>query len=90
MNSCSVLRFLPRGAKEVRAWTVLRGATASEAAVVIHSDFERGFIRAEIMKFSALERLGTEQAVRESGLLYIVGKDYCIQDGDIVHFRFNV
>ena len=78
------------GPKEVRAWTVRRGSTAPEAAGAIHSDFEKGFIRAEIMKYNDLVRLGSEQAVKESGLLHVEGKEYSIEDWDVVFFRFNV
>ena len=85
-----LLTFFTAGPKEVHAWTVRKGATAPEAAGVIHSDFEKGFIRAEIMKYEDLIRLKTEQAVKDSGLLHIEGRDYLIEDGDIVHFRFNV
>ncbi len=85
-----LLTFFTAGPKEVRAWTVRKGAAAPEAAGVIHSDFEKGFIRAEIIKYEDLVRLRTEQAVKDNGLLYIEGRDYLIEDGDIVHFRFNV
>jgi ribosome-binding ATPase len=85
-----LITFLTAGPKEVRAWTVRRGSTAPRAAGVIHSDFEIGFIRAEIMKFEDLLRLGSELAVREAGLLHIEGKEYLMEDGDIAHFRFNV
>jgi ribosome-binding ATPase len=85
-----LLTFFTAGPKEVHAWTFRRGGTAPEAAGVIHSDFEKGFIRAEIMKYDDLVKLGSEQAVKDNGLLHIEGRDYVIQDGDIVHFRFNV
>jgi ribosome-binding ATPase len=85
-----LLTFFTAGPKEVHAWTVRKGATAPEAAGVIHSDFEKGFIRAEIMKYEDLFRLGNEQKVKDNGLLHIEGRDYLIEDGDIVHFRFNV
>lgn len=85
-----LLTFFTAGPKEVHAWTVRKGATAPEAAGVIHSDFEKGFIRAEIIKYNDLIRLGNEQKVKDSGLLHIEGKEYVFQDGDIVHFRFNV
>lgn len=85
-----LITFFTAGPKEVHAWTVPRGSTAPQAAGVIHSDFERGFIRAEIMKYDDLTRLGSEQAVKDKGLLYVEGKEYSIEDGDIVHFRFNV
>lgn len=82
--------FLTAGKKEVRAWTIKQGATAPEAAGVIHSDFERGFIAAEVMKFDDLKELGSEQAVKAAGKLRTEGKTYIMQDGDVVEFRFNV
>ena len=82
--------FLTAGKKEVRAWTIKKGATAPEAAGVIHSDFERGFIAAEVMKYQDLVELGSEQAVKAAGKLRTEGKTYVMQDGDIVEFRFNV
>lgn len=82
--------FLTVGKKEVRAWTIKQGATAPEAAGTIHSDFERGFIAAEVMKFDDLKELGSEQAVKAAGKLRTEGKTYVMQDGDIVEFRFNV
>lgn len=82
--------FLTAGKKEVRAWTIRQGATAPEAAGVIHSDFERGFIAAEVMKYDDLAELGSEQAVKAAGKLRTEGKTYVMQDGDIVEFRFNV
>ncbi len=85
-----LITFLTAGEKEVRAWTVLRGATAPKAAGVIHSDFERGFIRAEVMAYDDLMKYGTQQAVKEKGLYRVEGKEYLIKDGDIVYFRFNV
>jgi len=78
------------GPKECRAWTIQAGWTAPQAAGVIHTDFERGFIRAEVMHWEDLLKLGSEAAVREKGLLRLEGKDYVVQDGDIMHFRFNV
>ncbi|MCL2177938.1 MAG: redox-regulated ATPase YchF [Proteobacteria bacterium] len=78
------------GPKECRAWTIQSGWTAPQAAGVIHTDFERGFIRAEVMCWEDLLKLGSEAAVREKGLLRLEGKDYVVQDGDIMHFRFNV
>jgi len=78
------------GPKEVRAWTVRTGAAAPEAAGVIHPDFEKGFIRAEIIECADLVRLGSEQAVKDNGLLHVEGIEYLMEDGDIVYFRFNV
>ena len=85
-----LISFLTAGPKEVRAWTITRGTKAPGAAGKIHSDFERGFIRAEVVSFDDLERLGSMNAVKEAGLLRSEGKDYVMQDGDIVVFRFNV
>lgn len=82
--------FLTAGKKEVRAWTIKQGATAPEAAGAIHSDFERGFIAAEVMKYTDLAELGSEQAVKAAGKLRTEGKTYVMEDGDIVEFRFNV
>ncbi len=82
--------FLTAGPKEVRAWTIKTGATAPEAAGTIHTDFERGFIAAEVMKYDDLVELGSEQAVKAAGKLRTEGKTYVMQDGDIVEFRFNV
>lgn len=82
--------FLTAGPKEVRAWTIKKGATAPEAAGTIHTDFQRGFIAAEVMKFDDLAALGGEKAVKEAGKLRTEGKTYVMQDGDVVEFRFNV
>jgi GTP-binding protein YchF len=85
-----LMSFLTAGEKEVRAWTVPRGTRAPQAAGTIHSDIERGFIRAEIVSYDDLTRVGTYAAAREQGLLRLEGKDYVMQEGDIVNFRFNV
>lgn len=82
--------FLTAGKKECRAWTIKKGATAPEAAGTIHSDFERGFIAAQICNFDDLKTLGSEQAVKQAGKLRTEGKTYIMQDGDIVEFKFNV
>ena len=82
--------FLTAGKKECRAWTIKQGATAPEAAGTIHSDFERGFIAAQVCKYDDLARLGSEKAVREAGLMRTEGKTYIMQDGDVVEFKFNV
>lgn len=82
--------FLTAGPKEVRAWTFHKGSKAPQCAGVIHSDFERGFIRAEIIKYEDYIAYGSEAAVKEAGKMYIEGKEYVFQDGDIVVFRFNV
>jgi len=85
-----LITFLTAGEKEVRAWTVRRGTKAPEAAGVIHSDFERGFIRAEVINCDDLVRLKSTAVVKEKGLLRIEGKEYVVQDGDTMLFRFNV
>jgi hypothetical protein len=85
-----LLTFFTAGKKEVRAWTVRRGATAPQAAGRIHSDFERGFIRAEVTAFEDYVRLGGEQGAREAGRLRVEGRNYVVQEGDVMHFRFNV
>ncbi len=82
--------FLTAGPKEVRAWTYRKGSKAPQCAGVIHTDFERGFIRAEIIKYDDYIHYGSEAAVKEAGKMHIEGKDYVFQDGDIVVFRFNV
>ncbi|HIW71164.1 MAG TPA: redox-regulated ATPase YchF [Candidatus Levilactobacillus faecigallinarum] len=82
--------FFTAGGKETRAWTYKAGTKAPQAAGIIHSDFERGFIRAEVMAFDALDEYKTEAAVKEAGKLRVEGKDYVMEDGDIVEFRFNV
>ena len=78
------------GVKEVRAWTVFVGATAPQAAGVIHTDFEKGFIRAEVMQYDTFVEFGSEAKVKEAGKLGVEGKEYIVKDGDIMHFRFNV
>lgn len=82
--------FLTAGKKEVRAWTIKQGATAPQAAGTIHTDFEKGFIAAEVMKYDDLASLGSEQNVKAAGKLRTEGKDYVMQEGDVVEFRFNV
>lgn len=82
--------YFTAGEKEVRAWTVHHGTKAPQAAGVIHTDFEKGFIRAEVMKYQDLLDFGSEAAVKEAGKLSIEGKEYVVEDGDIMHFRFNV
>jgi GTP-binding protein YchF len=85
-----LLTFFTVGKKEVRAWTVWRGATAPQAAGRIHTDFERGFIRAEVMAYADFVTLGGEHAAKEAGKLRLEGKSYVVREGDIMHFRFNV
>jgi len=82
--------YFTAGPKEVRAWTVPQGATAPQAAGVIHTDFERGFIRAEVAAYDDFVALGGEQGAKEAGKLRLEGKDYVVRDGDVMHFRFNV
>jgi len=82
--------FLTAGPKEIRAWTIRKGMSAPEAAGVIHSDLQRGFIRAEVMKYNDYIELGSEAACRDAGKLYIEGKNYIVGDGDILNIRFNV
>lgn len=82
--------YFTAGVKEVRAWTVSVGATAPQAAGVIHSDFEKGFIRAEVIKYDDFVHYGSEAKVKEAGKMGVEGKEYIVQDGDIMHFRFNV
>ena len=84
------MSFLTAGEKEVRAWTIKKGSKAPEAAGKIHSDFEKGFIKAEVVKFQDLMDCGSYLAAREKGKVRIEGKDYVVQDGDIMLFRFNV
>lgn len=85
-----LLTFFTAGPKEVRAWTVRRGATAPEAAGRIHTDFQRGFIRAEVIDYDDYVRLGGENGAREAGRMRLEGKNYVVREGDVVHFRFNV
>ena len=82
--------YFTAGEKEVRAWTIPVGATAPQAAGVIHTDFEKGFIRAEVIRFKDYKTLGSEVKVKEAGKMRVEGKDYVVQDGDVMHFRFNV
>jgi hypothetical protein len=82
--------YFTAGEKEVRAWTIHEGMTAPQAAGVIHTDFEKGFIRAEVIKYNDFVTLGSEQACKENGKLSVEGKEYVVADGDLMHFRFNV
>lgn len=82
--------YFTAGVKEVRAWTIPVGTTAPEAAGVIHSDFEKGFIRAEVIHYEDFVKYGSEAKVKEAGKLGVEGKDYVVKDGDVIHFRFNV
>ena len=89
-NTLGLQSFLTAGKKECRAWTIKQGSTAPEAAGTIHTDFQRGFIAANVCKYDDLARLGSEKAVREAGLLRTEGKTYIMQDGDVAEFKFNV
>ena len=89
-NLLGLATYFTSGTDEVRAWTFQNGMKAPDCAGIIHSDFKRGFIRAEVMSFDDLEKYGSEKAVREAGKMRLEGKDYVMQDGDIVLFRFNV
>lgn len=82
--------YFTAGEDEVRAWTFLRGSKAPQCAGIIHTDFEKGFIRAEVIKYDDYVTLGSEAAVKEAGKMNVEGKEYIVQDGDIMHFRFNV
>jgi hypothetical protein len=82
--------YFTAGVKEVRAWTITKGMTAPQAAGVIHTDFEKGFIRAEVMKYEDYTTYGSESAVKDAGKFKVEGKEYVVEDGDIMHFRFNV
>ena len=82
--------FFTAGPKEVRAWTIKKDSTAPEAAGEIHSDFERGFIRADVISYSDFIIYGSDAAAREAGKLRSEGKEYVVSDGDVIHFKFNV
>ena len=82
--------YFTAGQKEVRAWTVIQGSTAPQAAGVIHTDFEKGFIRAEVISYADYDNYASEAKVKEAGKMRVEGKDYIVQDGDVMHFRFNV
>jgi len=82
--------YFTAGEMEVKAWTYKKGSKAPQCAGIIHTDFEKGFIRAEVIKYEDYLKYGSETAVRDAGKMGIEGKDYVVQDGDIMHFRFNV
>jgi len=90
IKAMSLISFFTVGEDEVRQWTIKRASSAPEAAGAIHSDLQKGFIRAELIKLSDLFELGTEEKVKEAGKLYLKGKDYIVEDGDILNIRFNV
>jgi ribosome-binding ATPase YchF (GTP1/OBG family) len=85
-----LITYFTVGPKEARAWTVTKGTRAPEAAGVIHTDFERGFIRAETIAYDDYVRLGGEAGARDAGRLRLEGRDYVVADGDVMHFRFNL
>ena len=85
-----LISYLTAGEQETRAWTIKKGTKAPQAAGKIHTDFERGFIRAEVVNYQELLNAGTYAAARDKGLVRLEGKDYVVQDGDVVLFRFNV
>ncbi|MDE2360402.1 MAG: DUF933 domain-containing protein, partial [Betaproteobacteria bacterium] len=85
-----LITFFTAGPKEAKAWTVRRGTRAPQAARVIHTDFERGFIRAEVIAYADYTALKGEQGAKEAGRMRLEGKDYVVRDGDVMHFRFNV
>ncbi len=89
-DALNLINYFTAGPKEVRAWTLGRGWKAPQAAGVIHTDFERGFIRAEVIPYAEYVRLGSETAAKAAGVMRVEGKEYVVQDGDIMHFRFNV
>jgi GTP-binding protein YchF len=86
----NLITYFTAGVQEVRAWTITQGFKAPQAAGVIHTDFEKGFIRAEVIGYNDYVTLGSEAAVKEAGKMRVEGKDYTVNDGDVMHFRFNV
>ena len=86
----NLITYFTAGEKEVRAWTIKIGTKAPQAAGVIHTDFEKGFIRAEVIKYDVYTQYGSEAAVKEAGKMGVEGKEYVVGDGDVMHFRFNV
>ena len=89
-NLLNLQTYMTAGVQEVRAWTFEKGWKAPQCAGVIHTDFEKGFIRAEVIKYDDFITYGSEAAVKEAGKMSVEGKEYVVQDGDIMHFRFNV
>ena len=89
-DKLGLMSYFTAGVKEVRAWTIKKGSTAPKAAAVIHNDFEKGFIRAEVISYEDYIEAGSENAAKEAGKMRLEGKEYIVQDGDIMHFRFNV
>ncbi len=89
-DKLGLMSYFTAGVKEVRAWTIRKGSTAPKAAAVIHNDFEKGFIRAEVIGYDDYIEAGSESAAKDAGKMRLEGKEYIVQDGDIMHFRFNV
>ena len=89
-NLLNLQTYFTAGVKEVRAWTIPVGSTAPQAAGVIHTDFEKGFIRAETISYNDYVSFGSEAKVKEAGKMRVEGKEYIVKDGDVMHFRFNV
>jgi GTP-binding protein YchF len=89
-SKLGLMSYFTAGVKEVRAWTIKQGTTAPKAAAVIHNDFEKGFIRAEVISYEDFIKYGGEAGAKEAGKMRLEGKDYIVQDGDVMHFRFNV
>jgi len=89
IKALGLISFFTVGKDEVRQWQLKSGSTAPQAAGVIHTDFEHGFIRAEVIKFADLIELGSEPEVKKNGKLMVMGKDYLVEDGDVIHFLFN-
>jgi ribosome-binding ATPase YchF (GTP1/OBG family) len=89
-NTLGLQTYLTAGPKEARAWTIAKGATAPEAAGVIHTDFQKGFIKAEVVGFDDLVAAGSMAEAKSQGKVRIEGKEYVMKDGDVVEFRFNV
>jgi len=89
-NLLGLQTYFTAGVKEVRAWTIHKGDTAPQAASVIHTDFERGFIRAQVISYDDFVSLGGEAKAKEAGKMRVEGKEYVVQDGDVMHFLFNV
>jgi len=85
-----LISFFTFNQNEARAWNIPLGTTAPQAAGTIHTDFERGFIKAEVIPFETLVKHGSSSAVKAAGLMHLEGKEYLVQDGDVIYFRFNV
>ncbi len=89
-DKLGLMSYFTAGVKEVRAWTIIKNSTAPRAAAAIHNDFEKGFIRAEVIAYEDYVSLGGEAKAKDAGKMRLEGKEYIVQDGDIMHFRFNV